>query len=256
MKQNKKQNLKKDLLIILPAYNEEASIGNFLTKLKHSPVMDYADVVVINDCSNDSTASIVNKMEIPLINHPYNLGYGAALQTGYKYAVIKNYQYLIQIDSDGQHDICNIEKIYHQLTKKTDAPDLVIGTRFMKDSQSFPMSWAKKLAIRFFRKFIKITSGMLVTDPTSGLQGMNRQVFGYYSHYDNFDTNYPDANMIVQMALLGYQVREIPAVMHAREGGKSMHFGIIEPILYMFVMVFSTTNVYIRNRKKKGRNKT
>ena len=242
----------KNLLIIIPAYNEEANIGIFLQKLKDSSVMDMADVMVINDASTDNTPSIVNALQIPVMNHPYNLGYGAALQTGYKYAMAKNYQFLIQIDSDGQHDICNIESIYKQLTKKENTPDLVIGTRFHKESQSFPISWAKKIAIRFFRRFIKVTSKMSVTDPTSGLQGMNREVFGYYSHFDNFDPNYPDANMIVQMALLGFNIQEIPAVMHARKGGKSMHIGIIEPVLYMFIMVFSTLNVYIRNRKKGG----
>jgi len=245
--------MKKDLLIILPAYNEEANIGTFLQKLKDSSILELADIVVINDASSDATPSIVKDLEIPMINHPYNLGYGAALQTGYKYAVAENYKYLIQIDSDGQHDVCNIPRIYEKLTKKEDTPDLVIGTRFHRDSRSFSISWAKKIAIRFFRRFIKITSRMTVTDPTSGLQGMNRKVFRYYSHYDNFDTNYPDANMIVQMSLLGFNIQEIPAVMHAREGGKSMHFGIIEPILYMFIMVFSTMNVYIRNRKQKGR---
>ena len=244
--------MKKDIQIILPAYNEEACIGAFLSKLKNSSLLDNADVLVINDASTDNTSSIVKNLQIPMLNHPYNLGYGAALQSGYKYAVAKDYQYLIQIDSDGQHDICNIERIYQQLTKEGNPPDLVIGTRFHKDSQSFPISWPKKIAIRFFRRFIKITSKRNITDPTSGLQGMNRKVFEYYSHFDNFDTNYPDANMIVQMALLGYNIQEIPAVMHAREGGTSMHFGIIEPILYMFIMVFSTANVYIRS-KKRGR---
>lgn len=249
----RRTSMKKELLIILPAYNEEACIGNFLTKLKNSAIMDIADVMVINDASTDATPSIVKKLDIPILNHPYNLGYGAALQTGYKYAVTNQYQYLIQLDSDGQHDICNIERIYRQLTQKENTPDLVIGTRFHKDSKSFPISHAKKTAIRFFRRFIKITSKQVITDPTSGLQGMNRKVFEYYSHFDNFDTNYPDANMIVQTALLGFHIQEIPAVMHARETGTSMHFGIIEPILYMFIMVFSTLNVYIRNKKKRGK---
>lgn len=244
--------MNKELLIILPAYNEEACIGGFLQQLKQSSIMEIADVLVINDASTDATASIVKKLQIPILNHPYNLGYGAALQTGYKYAVSKKYRYLIQLDSDGQHDICNIERIYQQLTNPEQSPDLVIGTRFHRDSKSFAISWPKKVAIHFFRRVIKVTSKQIITDPTSGLQGMNRKVFEYYSQFDNFDTNYPDANMIVQMALLGFRIQEIPAVMHAREAGTSMHFGIIEPILYMFIMVFSTLNVYIRNRKKRG----
>lgn len=242
--------MQKEVLIILPAYNEEASIGVFLKKLTASPAMNFADVLVINDASRDATGQIARAAGVTVLNHPFNLGYGSALQTGYKYAVVENYRYLIQLDSDGQHDVCNVEMLYRQLKAAVDTPDLVIGSRFLTGSQSFTISPVKKLAISFFRKFIRLTSGQRITDPTSGLQGMNRDVFSYYAKYGHFDTNYPDANMIVQMSLLHYRIREIPAVMHQRKAGQSMHFGIIEPICYMFIMVFSTCNVYLRNRKR------
>lgn len=245
--------MKHELLIIIPAYNEEASIGAFLSSLQAANVLDFADVIVINDASKDATAEVVKKLGFPLITHPYNLGYGTALQTGYKYGIINNYQYIIQIDSDGQHDACNISRIYEALRKKDkngNSPDLIIGSRFFKESQSFSISWAKKVAIRFFRRVIKLASHQTITDPTSGLQGLSRSVFEYYARFGNFDNNYPDANMIVQMALLGYQIHEIPAIMHERKAGQSMHFGIIKPILYMCVMVFSTFNVFIRYKWK------
>lgn len=243
----KKENTNKELLIIIPAYNEEASISGFLSKLLADESHTYADILVINDASTDNTLSIIQKLNIPVISHPYNLGYGTALQTGYKYAVINGYQYIIQIDSDGQHDVCNIQRIYELLTSK-EKPDLVIGSRFLKGSQSFPISLTKKIAIAFFSIVIRLTSRQKITDPTSGLQGLNRKVFGYYARFGNFDNSYPDANMLVQMTLLGYRVQECPAIMHRREAGKSMHFGIIEPILYMFIMVFSTLNVFIRHK--------
>lgn len=242
--------MNKEVLIVIPAYNEEESIGNFLDTLTMSDVMDFADIIVINDASTDATGAIVQSKKVELISHPYNLGYGTALQTGYKYAMEHDYQYVIQIDGDGQHDVCNISKIYHSLRSTQDhvAPDLIIGSRFLKDSQSFSVSIFKKIAFAFFRSFIKITSGQNITDPTSGLQGLSRSVFEYYAQFGNFDNNYPDANMIVQMSLLGFQIQEIPAVMHERKAGKSMHFGIIEPITYMLVMVFSTCNVYLRSK--------
>lgn len=245
--------MKHDLLIIMPAYNEEESIGKFLTSLKEFGVMEYADIIVINDASADHTEEILKILNIPHINHPYNLGYGAALQSGYKYAVMGGYRYIIQMDSDGQHDACNIPKIYDCLRRKDASgkrPDLVIGSRFLKESQSFSIPLTKKIAIRFFRKVIKIVSHQIITDPTSGLQGLNRSVFKYYARFGNFDNNYPDANMLVQMALLGYQIKEIPAVMHKRTAGKSMHFGIIEPLLYMCIMLFSTYNVFVRSKWK------
>lgn len=239
--------MKKELLIIIPAYNEEESIADFLSLLIQSPSSKYADILVINDASTDNTLSIINKLDVQVISHPYNLGYGTALQTGYKYAVANDYQYIIQIDSDGQHDVCNIEKIYHCLKAKNH-PDFVIGSRFLKESQSFPISLTKKIAIRFFRMVVHLTSGQIITDPTSGLQGLNHNVFTYYARFGNFDNTYPDANMIVQMALLGYKIQECPAIMHERKAGKSMHFGIIEPILYMFIMIFSTLNVCLRKK--------
>lgn len=242
--------MKKEVLIIIPAYNEEASLGIFLDKLLASEVIDFSDILVINDASRDATAKIARNKNVMVIDHPYNLGYGTALQTGYKYAVWHNYRYVIQIDGDGQHDICNITKIYELLhdTSANDAPDLIIGSRFLEGSQSFHVSFLKKIAISFFRKFIKLTSKQTITDPTSGLQGLTYPIFSYYATYGNFDNNYPDANMIVQMALLGFRMQEFPAVMHEREAGQSMHFGIIKPILYMFIMIFSTLNAYLRNK--------
>lgn len=242
--------MRKEVLLIIPAYNEEASIGNFLDSVLASDVTDFADIIVINDASADATAEIVKSKQIKLISHPYNLGYGTALQSGYKYAVKYGYQYVIQIDGDGQHDVCNIKRIYQTLCQNTSgsSPDLIIGSRFLKDSQSFSISFFKKLAMSFFRKFIKITSSQIITDPTSGLQGLSYPVFSYYATFGNFDNDYPDANMIVQMSLLGFKIEEIPAVMHARTAGKSMHFGIIEPILYMFIMVFSTCNAFFRSK--------
>ena len=240
---------KKDTLIILPAYNEEYVIGSFLDKLLASDAMNYSDVLVINDFSSDSTAKILEEKKIPFLSHPFNLGYGTALQSGYKYAVKKGYSYVIQLDSDGQHDVENIKMLHHRLLHGIageDAPDMVIGSRFLNGSVSFKISWAKKIAIRFFRFIIRKECNQEITDPTSGLQGLSYPVFEYYSHYGNFDTIYPDSNMIIQMALLGFRIEEIPAIMHERISGKSMHFGILKPIIYMFVMFFSTTNVYLR----------
>lgn len=241
--------MKKDTLIIMPAYNEEASIGTFLDQLLSSDVIKYSDILVINDFSSDHTTQILEEKGVSYLSHPFNLGYGTALQSGYKYAIKKNYSFIIQIDSDGQHDAANIDIIHdcllHGIAGEA-PPDLVIGSRFLNGSVSFKISWMKKLAIRLFRTVIRRECKQNITDPTSGLQGLSYPVFEYYSHYGNFDNNYPDSNMIIQMALLGFRIREIPAIMHERKAGKSMHFGIIKPIIYMLVMLFSTTNVYLR----------
>ncbi len=239
---------KKKLLIMIPAYNEEKNIGELLEKLKSPEIAAVADVLIMDDASKDNTRRIVLDKQLEVVTHVFNLGYGSGLQVGYKYAVRNGYDYVIQMDADGQHDVSNVMRIYEKLTTADEngkCPDIVIGSRFMEGSETFPISGIKKLAIRMFRFLIKLGTGEKILDPTSGLQGLSRRAFGFYSGYNHFDDKYPDANMIMQMLLLGYRVVEIPAVMHARTEGVSMHSGL-KPILYMLRMMFSIIAVWIR----------
>ena len=240
----------KELLIIIPAYNEENTIKELLKKLEQPEIAEIADVLVMNDASNDATNWVTKSRNHQVVTHVFNLGYGSALQLGYKYAIRKGYRYVIQMDADGQHDVCNILPIYRRLKTKDEAggyPDLVIGSRFMEESPSFEISGVKKIAFVLFRFLICLFAGKKITDPTSGLQGLSWRTVLFYSKYGHFDDKYPDANMILQMLLLGFRVVEIPAVMHQRIEGKSMHSGL-KPVIYMFRMMFSVFAVLIRVR--------
>lgn len=239
----------KEVLIIIPAFNEEASIGTLLEQLADNKVQNLADVLVVNDASADKTSHISKKYGVTLVSHVFNLGYGSALQLGYKYAVRRKYKYVIQLDADGQHDVSNVFTIYKRLRQK-DAngrqPDIVIGSRFLEGSVSFPLSRVKKIAMVFFRYIIQWATKERILDPTSGLQGLNRQAFLYYSLFQNFNYSFPDANMIIQMLLLGFKVEEIPAIMHKRKTGESMHSGFWRPLFYMLIMPLSIVGVYFR----------
>ncbi|MBO7334560.1 MAG: DUF2304 family protein [Lachnospiraceae bacterium] len=238
-----------DVLIIIPAYNEAKTIEPVLEKLEAPEISDFCDVLVMNDASSDATEYIVKEHGHKVVTHIFNLGYGSGLQAGYKYAERKGYEYVIQMDADGQHDPSNVQNIYKALTtpdENGNCPDIVIGSRFVKDAVSFHVPVTKKIAFVLFRALIKCGGGKKIMDPTSGLQGLSRRTFKYYSGYSHFDDKYPDANMLMQMLMLGYTVKEIPAVMYARTEGKSMHSGIIKPILYMFRMVFSIMAVWAR----------
>lgn len=239
---------RKDLLIIIPAYNEGETIENLLDQLEQPEISDIADLVVIDDGSLDNTYYVVKKRRHALITHVYNLGYGSALQSGYKYAVRGGYQYVIQMDADGQHDICNIKELYKTLITPDEngkCPDIVLGSRYMEGSTPFPTGIFKRIAISMFRGIIRLTTGKKVSDPTTGLQGLSRRVVLYYSKFNHFDDQYPDANMLMQMLLLGFRMKEIPAVMHPRTVGVSMHSGL-KPILYMFRMAISMWAVWGR----------
>jgi glycosyltransferase involved in cell wall biosynthesis len=241
---------KKELLIIIPAHNEEKNIDGLLKQLGEPSIEQLADVLIMNDASTDRTKDIVAQSGHTWVTHVFNLGYGSALQLGYKYAIRRGYKYVIQMDADGQHDVCNILPLYEALKTKDengDCPDIVLGSRFMEGSTSFPISGVKKLAMSWFRMIIRLMTGRRILDPTTGLQGLSHRCVLHYSKYGQFDDKYPDANMILQMLMLGYRVKEIPAVMHARTEGTSMHSGL-KPFIYMFRMTFSMLSVWIRIR--------
>ncbi len=240
----------KEVLVIIPAYNEERNIKKVLEDLESPQICQLADVLVMNDASADETNWIVKRSKAPhkLVTHVFNLGYGSALQLGYKYAIRRGYRYVIQMDADGQHDVCNIPKIYKALKEADEngePPDIVLCSRYMRASSGYKTAVSKRIANRFFQKLLDILAGQTVTDPTTGLQGLNWKAVLYYSKYNHFDDKYPDSNMLLQMMLLGYRIREIPAVMHPRKTGKSMHSGF-KPFIYMFRMFFSMMAVYVR----------
>lgn len=237
-----------DLLIIIPAHNEEENIQIVFEELKKYAVCDYADVLIVDDASSDKTAVIARENNAHCISFAYNMGYGNALQAGYRYAVRYGYEYVIQMDADCQHDACNLEHIRHELCEVTDKPDIVLACRFMEGSSEYKPGFFKWIAFKWYRMLVKLFGGFASVDSTTGLQGLNRRAFAFYAGYDHFDSNYPDANMILQMVLLGYKLKQIPAVMHLRQHGRSMHSGIYKPVRYMFRSTAAVLAVWIRIR--------
>ncbi len=246
--EGKKQPIKKDLLIIMPAYNEEKNIRQVLEQLNSQEITNIADVLVMNDGSSDSTNWIVKEYHHTLVTHVFNLGYGSAIQLGYKYAIRRKYKYVIQMDSDGQHDVCNIPIIYQKLKQQGEDgryPDIILGSRYLLEDPNYQTSCLKKIAYSYFRYFIRLFTGRQISDPTTGLQGLSRKAVLYCSRYNHFDDRYPDANIVIQMILLGFKVEEIPAKMHIRSAGKSMHSGL-KPVVYMVRMTMSILAVVYR----------
>ena len=234
----------KELLIIMPARTEAENLPGVLDRMEAGGVLSAADVLIINDASEDATGQVIARHGCRSVTNVFCLGYGGALQVGYKYAVREGYRYVIQMDADGQHDLCNIPVLYRRLAAE-DHPDIVLGTRYMKESKSFPLSFAKRMAHPLFRFAIRVTTGEVISDPTTGLQGLSRRAFACYAQYDNFDTKYPDANILMQMLLLKFHVAEVPAVMHRRQAGTSIHSGL-KPLWYMMRMTFSMLAVVFR----------
>ncbi|MBQ5399549.1 MAG: glycosyltransferase family 2 protein [Ruminococcus sp.] len=225
-----------ELLIVIPAYNEAKNLPLVFEGMRENQIDSIADILIIDDASTDSTSEIAKQNGAVCISHICNLGYGNALQTGYKYANENGYRFLIQIDADTQHDPCNIPIIYNALKTPSDngvLPDIVLGSRNMKGSGEYHSGFMKKIAFAWLGTLFSLFGGGKLADPTTGLQGLSKAAFSHYARFDNFDAKYPDANMILEMKLLGFNILQVPAIMHTRKSGTSMHAGIWKPAKYM-----------------------
>ncbi len=243
----------KEVLLIIPAYNEEASLGGLIQGLSESPICQVADLLVVNDGSYDATGRIAYDMGALVLTHVYNMGYGTALQVGYKYALRHGYKYVLQIDGDAQHDIANLQTMMDIMLSERQPPiDILIGSRFLPGAKSFPISKPRMLVIRIFRWIIKFATGRVITDPTSGLQALSERAFEFYSRFNNFHYEYPDMNMIIQMLLNDFVIEEFPALMHERAAGESMH-SALKPVVYLCKMMLGTMIVIIREKMAKRR---
>lgn len=229
------------VLFVIPAYNEEANIKRVLDEIKKE--VKNADVIVINDSSTDKTKQIVKKCGIRCIDSIFNMRYAWAVQTGLKYAYQNNYDYVIQFDGDGQHIASEAIKLLDEIKKSK--VDIVIGSRFLNNT-GYNSNKFRRLGTKIFEVLIRIFCKVKIADPLSGFQCINRRVIEKYAKMGEYP-EYPDANLIIEMLLSGYKIKEVPVKMRPREEGISMHSGIIKPIKYMFNMFYTIFFIIVQN---------
>lgn len=204
----------KKILIIIPAYNEEASIEKALA----SVIKSGFDYIVINDGSTDSTSEILDKNNYNHIDLFYNLGIGGAVQTGYKYALEKGYDTAVQFDADGQHNIEFVDSITEPI-QNGDA-DMVIGSRFVKKNASeFKSTAMRQIGIKTLSGFIKFLTGKRVFDVTSGFRAINKDLITRFAK--DYPREYPEPISNYELLRCGYKIKELPVKMNKRIGGKS-----------------------------------
>ena len=180
-------------LVLIPCLNEAPRVGGLVGRLRE--LHPGFDVLVVDDGSTDGTAEAARTAGAEILRLPHHLGYGAALQTGYKWALQHNYDRLIQMDGDGQHPVEEVQTLLDAL--EAEGADLVLGSRF-GSRPCYRIPFIRLLGIKFFAWLTSRLVGRSVTDPTSGFQAMNRNVFSFYQQdfypydYDSVADAYAD----------------------------------------------------------------
>ncbi len=229
----------KSYLIIVPAYNEEEFIGKVLDDAgKSNP---YADILVVNDGSTDATPEIAERMGVMVLNIPFNIGYGGAIQTGFRFATERGYDFAVTLDGDAQHDPSSVKNLIEAMDRE--GADVVIGSRFLEEQYS--MGIARRIGVSIFSLMARFYTGTNFTDPTSGFQLLDRKVFSYLSRGDNYPLDYPDVNIIMALHKMRFRLREAPVRMVEKPKGKSMHSGL-RPLVYIARMFLAVLMVLLR----------
>ncbi|MHC4160313.1 MAG: glycosyltransferase family 2 protein [Planctomycetota bacterium] len=232
---------KNNFAIIIPAYNEEDLITSTIADIKKSIE---ADIIVVNDGSLDNTADKARAAGAFVLEHPFNLGYGAALQTGFMYALANGYEYAVQIDADGQHDPAFIMKVLGPVVEGE--VDIAIGSRFTSGNYRAP--FLRRLGMILFAAITSLITGKKITDSTSGFQALNKKVMSFYASR-TYPSDYPDADVIIMLHRKGYKFKEVPVVMYEDSSKSSMHGGL-RPLFYIFKMTLSIFVTLLREEKR------
>ncbi len=205
------------LLVIIPAYNEAESIPKVLKDLRVQ--MPQADVVVIDDGSEDATGEIARQHGAAVLRLPCNLGVGGAMQTGYIYAARNGYDFAVQFDGDGQHRANQIPLLLDALA---DAPaDLVVGSRRLSKKGLYRFDVFRLIGSSLLARLVSLIVGRKITDPTSGFRASNRKTIEFFAR------NYPQTYLADTTEALawasrsGIRITEIPVRMRHRRSGSS-----------------------------------
>jgi glycosyltransferase involved in cell wall biosynthesis len=230
------------LLIVVPAFNEAATVGQVVCEIRQ--VVPQVPVLVVDDCSVDTTVAVARAAGAEVVSLPHHLGLGGAVQAGYKLAFELGFQYVIRIDGDGQHDPRYIPAIFEAL--RTSACQMVIGSRFVEDN-SRQTSRLRSLGIRFFCLILRPILGQPVHDPTSGFVGVNRAALQVFSR--SFPLEYPEIEALVVLQRKAFRFLEVPCRMRPRMGGKSS----ITALKSLYYPIHVLLGVFVNVLKYEGR---
>ncbi len=230
------------IAVIIPAYNEEASIAAVVADVhqasKEAGVHYWP--VVVNDCSKDRTGQIISELPCTALQLPINLGIGGAVQTGFKFALLNGYTHAVQVDGDGQHPPVELLKMYNYMNASGN--DVVIGSRFL-EGKGFQSSAMRRFGIKYFMRLNKLLVGVTINDSTSGLRMLNQNALKVVSK--DYPDEYPEPEAVILYVKNGLKIGEVQVEMRERQGGVSSIDGV-RSVYYMAKVTIAILYTYIR----------
>jgi glycosyltransferase involved in cell wall biosynthesis len=226
-------------LAIVPAYNEAGMVARVIRDIrKHAP--DF-DVLVVDDGSTDTTAAHAQAQGAAVIRHPFNLGIGGAMQSGYKYALRHDYDVAVQVDGDGQHKPSHLHDLLAKLDAEGDEADMVTGSRFLGDP-GYKVPIGRRVGNLIFAVVMTAITRRRITDPTSGFRMTNRRGIELFAY--DYPHDYPEVEAILMLHAHKLRLHEVHVSMNQRGFGKSSidyprsAYYMVKVLLAIFIGLF------------------
>jgi glycosyltransferase involved in cell wall biosynthesis len=211
-------------LVFIPAWNEADSVAAVIAGVREH--LSGADVLVIDDGSTDETGPCAAEAGATVASLPFNQGLGAALQTGYLYALREGYDFCAHLDADGQHPPAEVARLLEEV--RSGRADLVIGSRYREQGASgegtdggedYKPTISRRIGTSVFRFFLTLATRQRFTDTTSGMRAANRRVMELFS--ENYSPDFAEIESLQLAVRQGLRVEEVPVRMLERAGGSS-----------------------------------
>lgn len=202
-------------LAVVPAYNESATIERVVRSVRSKDPR--FDVLVVDDGSTDDTAAIAERAGARVLRLPFNLGIGGAVQAGFVFARENDYDYMAQVDGDGQHDAAELRRLVDEMERHD--VDMVCGSRFLSKDLEYPAPISRRTGIHIFAFLLSRFVGQRVTDPTSGFRLYNRRGIALFA--SDYPHDYPEVEAVLMLHHHRLRMREVPVQMFVRGGGRS-----------------------------------
>jgi glycosyltransferase involved in cell wall biosynthesis len=203
-------------LAVVPAYNEADMVTRVIDSIReHAPRFD---VLVVDDGSTDGTGELAAEAGAYVVRHPFNLGIGGAVQSGFVFALERDYDYMVQVDGDGQHCAEDIPRLIEAMEEEPTL-DMVCGSRFLSKEHGYPAPISRRTGIHVFAFLLSRIMGRRVSDPTSGFRLYNRRGIALFAR--DYPHDYPEVEAVLMVHFHRLRMKEVPVRMLARGGGVS-----------------------------------